>query len=59
MACNFNWAIINGETRLGLTAHFIDDGVDTGDNITQSSFHFPRSCDVADALDMLKPLYSV
>jgi methionyl-tRNA formyltransferase len=30
-----NWAIINGETEVGLTAHFVDDGIDTGDIILQ------------------------
>ncbi len=28
-----NWAIINGETTIGLTAHFVDCGIDTGDVI--------------------------
>jgi methionyl-tRNA formyltransferase len=30
-----NWAIINGETEIGLTAHFMDDGIDTGDILLQ------------------------
>lgn len=30
-----NWAIINGEEEVGLTAHFIDEGIDTGDIILQ------------------------
>ena len=25
-----NWAIINGEDEIGLTAHYIDEGIDTG-----------------------------
>ena len=33
-----NWAIINGETEIGLTAHFVDDGIDTGDIILQREF---------------------
>ncbi|APG27353.1 hypothetical protein A7E78_05540 [Syntrophotalea acetylenivorans] len=32
-----NWAIINGETQIGLTAHFVDEGIDTGDIILQKS----------------------
>jgi methionyl-tRNA formyltransferase len=32
-----NWAIINGETEIGLTAHFIDEGIDTGDIIRQDT----------------------
>jgi methionyl-tRNA formyltransferase len=30
-----NWAIINGEPEIGITAHLIDDGIDTGDIILQ------------------------
>ena len=30
-----NWALINGEKRLGLTVHHIDSGIDTGDIIVQ------------------------
>jgi methionyl-tRNA formyltransferase len=30
-----NWAIINGESEIGLTAHFVDKGIDTGDIIHQ------------------------
>jgi methionyl-tRNA formyltransferase len=30
-----NWALINGETEVGLTAHFMDDGIDTGDILLQ------------------------
>lgn len=31
-----NWALINDEKELGITAHFIDDGIDTGDIISQA-----------------------
>ena len=30
-----NWAIINGEKEIGLTGHFVDEGIDTGDIILQ------------------------
>lgn len=30
-----NWALINGETAIGMTAHFVDGGIDTGDVILQ------------------------
>lgn len=30
-----NWAIINNETEIGLTVHFIDEGIDTGDILLQ------------------------
>ena len=30
-----NWALINGETEIGLTVHWVDEGIDTGDVIVQ------------------------
>ncbi len=30
-----NWAIINGEKEIGVTAHYVDAGIDTGDIILQ------------------------
>jgi len=30
-----NWAIINDEKSIGVTVHFIDEGIDTGDIVTQ------------------------
>jgi methionyl-tRNA formyltransferase len=30
-----NWAIINGESEIGITAHLVDEGIDTGDIILQ------------------------
>lgn len=32
-----NWALINGESDIGITAHYIDDGIDTGDIILQET----------------------
>ncbi|HSE21507.1 MAG TPA: methionyl-tRNA formyltransferase [Pyrinomonadaceae bacterium] len=32
-----NWAILNGEKEIGLTAHFVDEGIDTGDIILQTT----------------------
>lgn len=52
-----NWAILNGESSLGLTAHFVDEGMDTGDIITQESYQLAQHEDVGDALDKLYPLY--
>lgn len=31
-----NWAIINGEKKFGITAHFVDEGIDTGEIICQN-----------------------
>jgi len=33
-----NWALINDEKDFGITAHFIDDGIDTGDIIIQRCY---------------------
>lgn len=30
-----NWALINGEHEIGLTAHYMDEGIDTGDIVLQ------------------------
>lgn len=53
-----NWAIIHGECRLGLTAHFVDEGMDTGDIIEQHAFELGPEEDVGVALDRLMPLYA-
>ncbi|MBZ5876644.1 methionyl-tRNA formyltransferase [Chromohalobacter israelensis] len=30
-----NWALINGEKKVGVTVHYVDEGIDTGDIIIQ------------------------
>jgi len=52
-----NWAILEGERRLGLTAHVVEDGVDSGDIIEQMAFDLGPDEDVADALEHLYPRY--
>ena len=32
-----NWALINGEKEFGITVHFVDEGIDTGDIIKQET----------------------
>lgn len=32
-----NWALINGEEEIGVTTHYVDEGIDTGDIITQKT----------------------
>jgi methionyl-tRNA formyltransferase len=54
---SINWAILNGESRLGLTAHFVDEGMDTGDIIEQVSYEVRDDQDVGDCLSILYPLY--
>tara|TARA_B100001029_G_scaffold117481_1_gene97367 strand:- start:18776 stop:19672 length:897 start_codon:yes stop_codon:yes gene_type:complete len=33
-----NWALINDEKEFGITVHFVDEGIDTGDIIFQKTF---------------------
>lgn len=33
-----NWALINDEKEFGITVHYVDDGIDTGDIIMQRSY---------------------
>lgn len=33
-----NWVLINDEKEFGITVHYIDDGIDTGDIIAQATF---------------------
>lgn len=33
-----NWALINGEKEFGVTVHYVDDGVDTGDIVVQETY---------------------
>ena len=34
-----NWVLINGEESFGITAHYVDTGIDTGDIIEQRKYH--------------------
>ena len=33
-----NWALINDEKQFGITVHFVDEGIDTGDILMQKTF---------------------
>lgn len=50
-----NWALINDEREFGITIHYIDDGIDTGDIIMQSSYQID---DADDYGTLLKKAYS-
>jgi dTDP-4-amino-4,6-dideoxygalactose transaminase/methionyl-tRNA formyltransferase len=54
---SINWAILRGETRLGLTAHIVDVGMDTGDIVGQRNYELGPDEDVGDALEKLYPIY--
>lgn len=56
---SINWAILNGETELGLTVHFIDEGMDSGDIIKQVGYSLNAKEDVGDALDKLQAHYEI
>jgi methionyl-tRNA formyltransferase len=45
-----NWALINDEKEFGITIHYIDDGIDTGDIILQKSFPITDSDDYSTLL---------
>jgi methionyl-tRNA formyltransferase len=45
-----NWAIISGESHIGLTVHHIDAGVDSGDIILQRTFPILDSDDYGSVL---------
>ena len=36
------WTYFNGDKQAGVTLHFIDDGIDTGDIVAQRAFNLPR-----------------
>lgn len=46
-----NWALINGEERIGVTVHEIDDGIDTGDLIRQDFVAVAAEDDYRSLLD--------
>lgn len=48
-----NWALINGEPEIGLTAHFIDEGIDTGDVILQKMLPIHWTDTYGDVLDRI------
>lgn len=51
------WAIINNESKTGVTAHLIDDGCDTGDIIKQKEVIIDDSDTGADVLEKFNKLY--
>jgi methionyl-tRNA formyltransferase len=49
-----NWSLINGEKQFGVTVHYIDEGIDTGDIILQ---RFSPILDSDDYSSLLKKAY--
>jgi len=46
-----NWALINGEKEVGVTAHFVDEGIDTGDIILQHTLPVAWTDNYGDVLE--------
>lgn len=55
-AAPINWAIINGETRTGVTTFFLDHDIDTGRVIMQKTFDVADDFDVEDVYNGLMHL---
>jgi len=55
-AAPINWAIINGETKTGVTTFFIDDKIDTGEIILQSETDITETETVGELHDKLMHL---
>jgi methionyl-tRNA formyltransferase len=51
------WAIINNESKTGVTAHLIDDGCDTGDIVKQEEVIICDNDTGADILEKFNKLY--
>jgi methionyl-tRNA formyltransferase len=47
-----NWALINGEDQFGITVHYIDCGIDTGDIIQQKSYPIQDNDDYSTLLKL-------
>jgi len=45
-----NWALINDEKEIGVTVHFVDEGIDTGDIVIQRTFDLSDEDDYASVL---------
>lgn len=55
-AAPINWAIINGETKTGVTTFFLDHNIDTGHIIMQKQLPIPEDADVEYVYDKLMVL---
>jgi methionyl-tRNA formyltransferase len=46
-----SWALLNGETEIGITLHYMDEGIDTGDIILQRKLPIEWTDDYGRVLD--------
>jgi methionyl-tRNA formyltransferase len=56
---NIAWAIINGETKTGVTVHYIDEKIDTGPIVVQKEVEIRFEDTVNTVLDRVTQLYPV
>lgn len=47
-----NWALINDEKEFGITVHYIDEGIDTGDIIIQRTYSITDTDDYSTLLEV-------
>ncbi len=52
-AAPINWALINGETKTGVTTFFIDEKIDTGEIILQKEVSIDNSMNAGELHDLL------
>lgn len=57
-AAPLNWALINGETEIGLSIYFIDKGIDTGPIVAQEIINVDINTTIADLMPVTLDLYS-
>lgn len=52
-----HWPIINGDHETGVSIHFTNEGVDTGNLVAQKKLTIPQDCYVADLQRLMLPIY--
>ncbi|PTM08053.1 MAG: methionyl-tRNA formyltransferase [Bacteroidetes bacterium] len=57
-AAPINWAIINGETKTGVSTFFIDEKIDTGEMILQTEVNISKTENVGELHDKLMAIGS-
>src|SRR5210317_716302 len=55
-AAPINWAIINGESKTGVTTFFLDKNIDTGSIIYQSELGIQKNWTAGDLHDAMMPI---
>ncbi len=54
-----HWPIINGDIQTGITVHFIDEGIDTGDIILQKRISIGEDTYVSELQNQMKDVYKI